>query len=173
MNGKAHVYTHGFDSPVGLLYVGVDKNGAVRAVSFERPIVARPDWIVEENKYACGEFEYQLEQYFSGSLRRFSLDVEISGTEFQKTVWKRLRKLNFGETVTYGEIARKIGRRDAARAVGNAVAANPVPIIVPCHRVIPANGKLGRYGARSLEKDRGTAIKSYLLALESGEPSTA
>ena len=170
MNGKIHVYTHGFESPIGLLYVGVDKNGAVRAVSFERPVVARPDWIVERNKYACGEFEYQLEQYFSGELRRFTLEVEFSGTEFQKTVWTRLRKLNFGETVSYGEIARKIGRRDAARAVGNAVAANPLPIIVPCHRVLPANGSLGRYGARSLEPGRGTAIKRFLLELESATP---
>ncbi|MFW6223996.1 MAG: methylated-DNA--[protein]-cysteine S-methyltransferase, partial [Spirochaetota bacterium] len=94
-----------------------------------------------------------------------SLDLEFEGTEFQRLVWQRLRKINYGDVVTYGEIARKIGKKDAARAVGNAVASNPIPIVVPCHRVVPASGNIGNYALRSLNGG-GAEAKRSLLALE-------
>ena len=78
-------------------------------------------------------------------------------------------KIEFGKTVTYGEVARKIGRRDAARAVGNAVAANPVALLVPCHRVVPSNGGIGNYARRGLVDSEGRRVKRYLLDLESGQ----
>lgn len=120
----------------------------------------------EENKYACGEVEWQLDQYFAGELRHFDIAVEYEGTGFQRAVWGRLRKVEYGNTMTYGMLAQKIGRRDAAQAVGNAVAANPIAIIIPCHRVIPASGDIGSYARRSLPEERGSRMKRFLLKLE-------
>lgn len=120
----------------------------------------------EENKYACGEVEWQLDQYFAGEIRSFDLAVEYDGTGFQRAVWGRLRKVDYGTTMTYGLLAQKIGRRDAAQAVGNAVAANPIAIIIPCHRVIPASGDIGSYARRSLPEERGNRMKRFLLKLE-------
>ncbi len=119
----------------------------------------------EENKYACGEVEYQLDEYFAGRLERFTLDFAFQGTEFQRSVWSRLLKVPYGATTTYGEIAQKVGKRGAARAVGNAVSANPVVLIVPCHRVLPASGAVGKYAVSSLN-GRGAAAKEWLLHLE-------
>lgn len=158
-------YTHSFDSPVGTLHGVVDKVGRVMFLGF-RPPAADGRLELRENKYACGELEFQLEQYFSGKRETFSLEARLDGTSFQKAVWSRLMKIPFGETVTYGEIAQKIGRRDAARAVGNAVAANPVVIIVPCHRVLPVNGGIGNYALRGIDAEYGRQIKHDLLALE-------
>lgn len=120
----------------------------------------------EENKYACGEVEWQLDRYFAGELRHFDIAVEYGGTGFQRAVWGRLRKVEYGTTMTYGLLAQKIGRRDAAQAVGNAVAANPIAIIIPCHRVIPASGDIGSYARRSLPEERGNRMKRFLLKLE-------
>ncbi|MFW5788656.1 MAG: methylated-DNA--[protein]-cysteine S-methyltransferase [Spirochaetota bacterium] len=160
------VYTHSFASPVGPLHAAVDRYGRVLYLGF-RPAERLADELeVRENKYACGELEYQLEEYFAGERREFSLDVRLDGTRFQRAVWSRLLKIGFGETATYGHVAQKIGRREAARAVGNAVATNPVAILVPCHRVVPAAGGLGNYALRGLEADEGRRIKHALLELE-------
>lgn len=163
---RAVVYTHRYDSPIGPLHLAVDRAGTVLQISYN-PIGAWPPEIaVEENKYACGELEHQLDAYFRGVLRSFTVATRLSGTAFQQGVWKRLTKIEYGSTVTYGEIARKLGRAGAARAVGNAVAVNPVPIVIPCHRVVAADQRIGKYALRTLPEDEGTRVKTRLLEFE-------
>jgi methylated-DNA-[protein]-cysteine S-methyltransferase len=160
------VYTHSFASPVGRLFAAVDRHGRVISLGFN-PLQQLPtDAEIQENKYACGELEFQLEEYFAGERREFTLDVRTDGTSFQRAVWSRLGKIEYGTTVSYGEVARKIGRMEAARAVGNAVAVNPVAIIVPCHRVLPVGGGIGNYALRGIDAERGRLIKQALLELE-------
>ena len=101
----------------------------------------------------------QVAAYLAGERRRFDLPLDQRGTEFQKAVWDAVYAIPWGETTTYGDIARSIGRPDAVRAVGAANGANPHPIIVPCHRVIGADGSLTGFGG-------GLALKRWLLALE-------
>jgi O-6-methylguanine DNA methyltransferase len=101
----------------------------------------------------------QFEEYFSGRLLDFDLPLEFDGTEFQRTVWRQLTKLPYGETRTYGDIAKMIGKPSAMRAVGNANGRNNLPIIVPCHRVIGAGGNLCGFGG-------GIELKKSLLAHE-------
>ncbi len=160
------VYTHSFASPVGTLHAAVDRHGRVISLGFIPPHHLPADARVQENKYACGELEFQLGEYFAGERREFTLDVRTEGTGFQRAVWSRLAKIEFGTTVSYGHVAGKIGRADAARAVGNAVAVNPVAIIVPCHRVLPAGGGIGNYALRGMDAEKGRRIKQALLELE-------
>lgn len=101
----------------------------------------------------------ELGDYFRGKLREFTVPLAPEGTTFQRDVWNALIALPYGETTTYGEIAKKIGRPAAVRAVGAANGANPIPIIIPCHRVIGRDGSLTGYGG-------GIAIKQFLLRLE-------
>lgn len=163
---RTRIYTHVYTSPVGDLHLAVDRDGRVVRVSY-LPLEFPPNrFRVEENKYACGELEYQLDRYFAGELRRFSVNLWMDGTEFQMSVWRRLLKIQYGDTMTYGQVAQKIGRKEAARAVGNAVAVNPLPILVPCHRVLPASGHIGSYALRSLGSDDGSSVKRRLLELE-------
>lgn len=158
-------YTH-YQGPFGMLYVVVTKQGAVYRLGFQ-PEVYKVDetfYSIEFNKYPCGEVCYQLDQYFSGNRNQFDVALALDqGTEFEQDVWKRLLKIEYGQTMSYGEVAQKVGRKLAARAVGNAVAKNPIPIIVPCHRVLPASGGLGNYSIRSMDPDSGKAIKQWLL----------
>jgi methylated-DNA-[protein]-cysteine S-methyltransferase len=163
------VYTHSFAAPVGTIHVAVDRIGRAVYVGYT-PLRTSPGRVAtEENKYACGELQYELEEYFAGRRNSFTVETRLEGTSFQKSVWSRLTRIGFGETMTYGEVARKIGRRDAARAVGNAVAANPVALLVPCHRVIPSTGGIGSYARRGLDERDGRRIKRLLLELESGQ----
>ncbi|TVR30495.1 MAG: methylated-DNA--[protein]-cysteine S-methyltransferase [Spirochaetaceae bacterium] len=170
MQTRQNVYTHEYKSPIGDLSLAVDKSGRVLSITLGAARNWEPSWIVEENKYACGELEYQLDRYFCGELREFTLRLRLDGTPFQRAVWSRLLKIEYGCTVTYGEIARKIGRRGAARAVGNAVARNPIPLLVPCHRVVPACGGTGNYALRTLADGSGAESKRMLLALEGALP---
>jgi methylated-DNA-[protein]-cysteine S-methyltransferase len=101
----------------------------------------------------------QLQAYFEGELRQFNLPIRLDGTDFQQVVWAALRALRFGERVSYGELARRIGRPGAGRAVGHANGRNPIGIIVPCHRVIATGGALGGYGG-------GLGRKQWLLEHE-------
>ena len=104
----------------------------------------------------------QLDQYFAGARREFDLELDQStGTPFQRAVWRELRRVPYGETVSYGELARRIGRLDRIRAVGGANARNPLSIVVPCHRVVGADGRLTGYGG-------GLERKRALLDLEAG-----
>ena len=103
--------------------------------------------------------ETELNEYFSRNRKSFSVPLDMRGTNFQKQVWEALLSIPFGETRSYGQIANQLGNPNATRAVGAANGQNPIPIIVPCHRVIGANGKLTGFGG-------GLQIKDHLLALE-------
>ncbi len=116
-----------------------------------------PDWI--EAKAPFAEPSRQLDAYFAGTLRRFDLRLAPAGTPFQQTVWRALCDIPYGETVSYGELARRIGRPAAMRAVGAANGQNPLAIVVPCHRVIGSDGRLVGYGG-------GLPAKVALLELE-------
>lgn len=161
-------FTH-YEAPFGTLYLVVTKQGSVYRVGFSSEIckVNEQLFSIEFNKYPCGEVCYQLDQYFAGQRTHFELSLALDqGTEFEQDVWKRLIKIEYGQTMTYGEVAQKVGRKLASRAVGNAVAKNPIPIVVPCHRVLPASGGLGNYSLRTMEKTSGVAIKKWLLEHE-------
>ncbi len=103
--------------------------------------------------------EVQLDEYFRGKRKSFSIPIILNGTEFQQKVWKQLQSIPYGETISYQELAEKIGDKKKARAVGAANGKNPIPIIVPCHRVISKDGSLGGFGG-------GVPVKRYLLEME-------
>jgi methylated-DNA-[protein]-cysteine S-methyltransferase len=108
----------------------------------------------------------QLEQYFAGERTEFDLHVELDGTEFERRVWDEVRAIPYGQTATYAEIARRIGRPGASRAVGRANGRNPLAVIVPCHRVVGSDGSLTGYAG-------GIAMKRALLDLEQGQRRVA
>ena len=108
--------------------------------------------------------ESQLNEYFSGGRKEFALELDVEGTPFQRAVWNALRTIPFGETRSYGEIARQIGNPDAVRAVGAANGRNPIPVIVPCHRVIGSDGSLTGFGG-------GLPRKKWLLQHENALPA--
>jgi methylated-DNA-[protein]-cysteine S-methyltransferase len=147
-------------SPIGPLMLAGDKAG-LRLVHFatgRRPKSPQADWI--EDKESFKEVIRQLGAYFEGKLQDFDLPLVFDGTDFQLLVWRHLQKIPYGETVSYGQLAKRIGSPDAARAVGLANGSNPIPIIIPCHRVIGSNGDLTGFGG-------GLPLKKKLLALES------
>ena len=146
-------------SPVGPLLIAGDETG-LKLINFQDGRHAQepdPEWV--ENRRPLNEAIRQLESYFAGRLQRFSLNLALEGTAFQRKVWRTLQTIPYGKTLSYGEIARKIGKPQAARAVGAANGQNPLSIIVPCHRVIGQDGDLVGYGG-------GLPIKKTLLALE-------
>jgi methylated-DNA-[protein]-cysteine S-methyltransferase len=147
------------DSPVGALtLVGTD--GVLTGLYMEnqrhRPAEERFGSVDSSGFAAVVE---QLTAYFAGELDTFDLPLALHGTQFQRTVWSALCEIPYGETVSYGELAERIGRPSAARAVGLANGKNPIGIIVPCHRVVGAAGGLTGYGG-------GLDRKQYLLAFE-------
>ena len=151
-------------SPIGPLMLAGDERG-LRLVHFmtgRRPKSPQRDWT--EDKTPFKEVVRQLEAYFDGKLKDFDLPLILVGTSFQLLVWNNLRKIPYGETVSYGQLAKRIGSPDAARAVGLANGSNPIPIIIPCHRVIGSNGDLTGFGG-------GLPLKKKLLALESRQLS--
>lgn len=117
-------------------------------------------WIHDDNAKPFVEAKKQMQAYFAGDLTEFDLPLNMIGTEFQKTVWRELQNIPFGVTISYGELAERVGNPSASRAVGAANGRNPISIIVPCHRVIGSNGKLTGYGG-------GLERKEWLLAHES------
>jgi methylated-DNA-[protein]-cysteine S-methyltransferase len=152
-------YTN-FASPLGPLLLAANDRG-LRFISFaasKRAVRPQPDW--EQDDAPFPETVRQLSAYFRGELNEFDLPLAMDGTPFQLRVWRSLCDIPFGTTISYGELARRIGQPKAVRAVGLANGSNPIPIIVPCHRVIGGNGKLTGYGG-------GLPIKEKLLALES------
>lgn len=145
------------DSPVGPLTLVMSERG-VRTISFGN--VAVPGAIAAPAKTAA--LVRQLKAYFSGRRQRFDLKLDWRGTVFQQAVWRALLRIPYGKTVTYADIARKVGKPRAFRAVGGANRRNPIPIVVPCHRVLGSDGSLTGYsGPTRLD------IKAQLLELES------
>lgn len=143
------------ESPVGVLTLVGDGSGLRQLAFGVRP--PPPEW--EEDGAALAEVVRQLCAYFGGELEAFDLALAPAGTPFQLGVWKQLCEIPYGETISYGELARRVGNPKASRAVGLANGSNPIAIIVPCHRVIGSNGKLTGYGG-------GLSTKEKLLALE-------
>ena len=148
------------DTPIGRLLIAGDDD-AVRRIDFPKNGKAgRPEASWEESaRGAVGAAMRQLREYFAGRRSEFELPLAPEGTEFQRTVWNRLREIPYGETISYGELAKRVGNPKASRAVGAANGQNPIPIVIPCHRVIGANGKLTGFGG-------GLPVKEALLALE-------
>lgn len=148
-----------FESPVGTLLLAGNEE-SIRLLWFQsgsRPITPPAEW--REDRGPFGNAIEQLCEYFAGRLRQFTLHLDSEGTPFQTRVWRELERIPYGETISYGQLAERVGNPKASRAVGLANGANPISIIVPCHRVIGANGKLTGYGG-------GLTIKEKLLALE-------
>jgi methylated-DNA-[protein]-cysteine S-methyltransferase len=151
-------------SPVGNLLVA-GEGDVLRAISFEagrRPVRPEPEW--ERREAPFREVRRQLSLYFAGKLREFELRLETGGTPFQREVWTALQGIPYGETTSYGVLAKSIGKPAATRAVGAANGQNPIPIVIPCHRVIGANGSLTGFGG-------GLGVKETLLTLERGQLS--
>ncbi len=149
------------DSPIGKIAVFAENEKIIR---LDLKTKEKADSVITEKVLL--KAEKQLSEYFSGERKFFELEYEFSGTDFQKSVWKELEKIPFGETKTYGEIASGIGNPKAGRAVGSACNKNPIAIIIPCHRVIGKNGKLTGFAC-------GTKTKEWLLGHEAklkGEP---
>jgi len=146
-------------SPVGALLLINDGHGLC-GLHFQdgaHPRDINEDWRKQRSPFVC--VIQQLEEYFEGRLHTFTIPLSLQGTAFQLSVWRALQTIPYGATVSYGTIAKKIKNTKASRAVGAANGHNPVSIIVPCHRVIGANGKLVGYGG-------GLPIKTALLDLE-------
>lgn len=143
-----------FDSPIGAITVEA-KAEKVTGLWIGQ---ASPDF---GSSKVLREAKKQLTAYFAGKLTKFDLPVELHGTEFQKAVYKQIAKIGFGKTVSYADIAGKLGKPQASRAVGGAVGSNPVPIIVGCHRVLGASGKITGYSGGD-----GLPTKRWLLKLE-------
>jgi methylated-DNA-[protein]-cysteine S-methyltransferase len=139
------------DSPLGRLFV-IFSGNSLKGISFDRPRLktgTAPETITN-----------QLRDYFGGKLREFTLDLRLDeGTEFEKKVWLSLREAPYGQTRTYKWLAELVGRPGGARAVGQALSKNPIPIVLPCHRIIESDGDIGGYSS-------GVDIKRRLLALE-------
>jgi len=148
-------------SPVGLLTLAA-KGDKLTAILWECEIDGRVplgDMIEDPSFPILLKTEQQLNEYFAGERTRFELELDFTGTEFQKEVWAALLEIPFGETRSYGDIARRIGRPKAVRAVGAANGRNPISIVAPCHRVIGASGKLTGFAG-------GLDNKALLLKLE-------
>ncbi len=161
------VYCTSFDSKIGLIYVASTDKGVCK-VSVPRQ--SKRDffgWLREnfddgevvDNKSRNKEVMDQLNRYFNGRLAKFTCTVHLIGTPFQVRVWKELSKIPYGTTISYKQLAKRLGTSRGFQAVGRANAANPVPIIVPCHRVVGTDGSLVGYAS-------GVKTKEFLLKLE-------
>ncbi|MEG3192570.1 methylated-DNA--[protein]-cysteine S-methyltransferase [Lysobacter sp. D1-1-M9] len=156
-------YTH-IHSPVGPLLLAADDDG-LRLIEFDtprHPARRGEDWREGEHP-AFVPARAQLGEYFDGQRRSFELPLAPRGTQFQREVWQTLASIPYGETISYAQLATRVGKPRAMRAVGAANSRNPLPIVLPCHRVIGADGSLTGFGG-------GLPTKQFLLALEGAWP---
>jgi methylated-DNA-[protein]-cysteine S-methyltransferase len=148
------------DTSIGSVLIAGDAE-AIRRIAFPRngkPVRPEPGW-GHSARGPVAEAIRQLRDYFARRRTGFDLPLAPEGTPFQRAVWRQLQDIPYGATISYGELARRVGNPKASRAVGSANGANPIPIVIPCHRVIAADGKLGGFGG-------GLEVKQALLALE-------
>lgn len=162
------IQSHVFNTPIGILtlYAHHDALLALRFGFLEEKIeLSSPLFVLPSKKTRSGaelilsETEKQLREYFQGTRQEFDLPLGLTGTSFQREVWKKLLEIPFGETISYKTLASGVGRPGASRAVGTANGQNSIPLIIPCHRVISSDGSLGGYSG-------GLEIKKALLAKE-------
>ena len=151
------------DSPVGPLMLAADDAG-LRHIEFRdnRHPADRSDWHGGDNEILDATVA-QLREYFDGERRDFDLPLAPQGTEFQRVVWQELARIPYGATISYAQLAQRVGNASAMRAVGAANGRNPLPIVLPCHRVIGADGSLTGFGG-------GLPTKQFLLRLEGALP---
>jgi methylated-DNA-[protein]-cysteine S-methyltransferase len=146
------------DGPEGPLLLAVDDDGNLVRLQFAHDHDhVEADWVRDDDALESARLE--LDEYFAGARTAFDVPIRLHGTPFQVEVWEQLRKIPYGETISYGELAKRVDRPEAARAVGAANGQNPVAIVVPCHRVIGADGSLTGFGG-------GLPWKRWLLARE-------
>jgi methylated-DNA-[protein]-cysteine S-methyltransferase len=162
------LYFERMDSPIGTLVLAADAAG-LRHIEFptNRHPVGRAGWVPDARGAIAdtlAETRAQLDAYFAGTRRTFDLPLAPEGTSFQRTVWTMLAQIPWGATWSYGQLAKAIGQPAAVRAVGAANGRNPLPIVLPCHRVIGSDGKLTGFGG-------GLPIKEALLRLEGALPA--
>lgn len=153
------IYYQYVDSPVGKILVAGDgeRLRLIRFTTGQHRYFPESDWV--EDRAPLKEILRWIEAYFSGKRNAFSLNLYLDVTPFQKKVLTAVQQIPYGGTASYGEIARKIGSPRASRAVGQANARNPIPIVIPCHRVVGSNGKLTGFGG-------GLSVKQSLLDME-------
>lgn len=159
------VYYDGILSPIGEIWIAGSEKGLLKIDL----LVSEEQFLADLRKITSSKpirdarrftkIEGMLDEYFRGNKVIFDIPLDLNGTEFQKDVWRAIYKVPFGRLSSYGRIAEEIGRPKAVRAVGDAVGANPLPIVIPCHRIIRADGGLGGYGG-------GIDLKLYLLSIE-------
>jgi methylated-DNA-[protein]-cysteine S-methyltransferase len=145
-----------YESPIGRLVLECDGDVLIGIWLPNEQRHARND--ADDVPPVLKETASQLDEYFAGERTDFDVRMELDGTDFQREVWTELARIPYGETISYGELARRVGRPSAPRAVGQANGRNPIPVIVPCHRVLAGNG-IGGYGG-------GLKVKRQLLAVE-------
>ncbi len=156
-------YDHFASGKIGTLTLVGDDQG-LRRIHFEtgrRPLTIQPDWRQDADLFA--EAKQQLAEYFEGRRRTFDLPLAPAGTAFQMAVWEALRAIPYGQLVSYRWVAERIGNVKASRAAGGAIGRNPLPIVIPCHRVVGSDGALTGFGG-------GLAVKERLIELEGGLP---
>lgn len=156
--GGANYFTT-FNSPLGELLIRGDGESVTGVYLPNHKGALAPDRSWRESEAPFAAVREQLKEYFQGQRREFDVPMKMIGTPFQQRVWEELGRIPFGSTITYAELARRVGQPTASRAVGNANGRNPISIIVPCHRVIGANGKLTGYAG-------GVEKKEWLLDWE-------
>jgi len=153
-------YVRRVESPIGRLEITSDGE-AITSLTIERSGHLRHETLPERSNAVLDQAAKQLGEYFAGKRKNFDLPISVSGTDFQRAVWNQINALGFGEVASYGELGLGTGRATAGRAVGGAVGANPIPIIVPCHRVLASNSRITGYSG-----GEGIPTKAWLLAHE-------
>jgi methylated-DNA-[protein]-cysteine S-methyltransferase len=165
VQAKAHRWGT-IETPFAIFAAWVDERGRVVRFNLSARDAAKVDPGVVQDEHALAHVRKQIEEYCAGARTAFDLELALAGTQFQRAVWNALLEIPYGETRSYGDIARAIGQPKAARGVGAANHANPIGLIVPCHRVIGANGSLTGYGG-------GLPLKRALLAHEAAHRPAA
>lgn len=154
------MYHHWYQSPFGKLLITGNQT-AVTGISFpNKSVTPKEHWPANASQFK--DVSDQLDHYFAGTLKTFNIPLAPKGTAFQQSVWTQLMTIPYGQTTSYGAIAKQLSNPKAMRAVGSANGRNPIPVIIPCHRVIGSNGSLTGFGG-------GLPTKSFLLDLENSD----